>query len=295
VKLGGHSFITSSTATPAELAQALEASGFESFLVPEHTHIPIDPDTGVTMVDTRTGAELPDAYSGLYDPFVALGHAAAVTSRIKLGTGIYLINEHDTIHTAKEVATLDNLSGGRVILGIGAGWNAAEMANHGFDATKRFPGMREKVEAITAIWTNDIAEYHGEIVDFGPMRCDPKPIQRPRPPIYVGGNYKNIPRIVDYADGWIPSTTVAPSSAFLTNVAELNRQAKEAGRDPIPVTAIYVSAVEGFHVDHMPFADETWDEWEAAGIERTVLMLPPQRDQSLRMIEAYAHLAERSH
>jgi alkanesulfonate monooxygenase SsuD/methylene tetrahydromethanopterin reductase-like flavin-dependent oxidoreductase (luciferase family) len=156
--------------------------------------------------------------------------------------------------------------------------------------------LKEKIEAMKAIWTEDVAEYKGEYIDFGPMLCFPKPVQKPHPPIYIGGNWKNIRRIVDYADGWIPSTSVAPPEAFLPHIAELQRLGEAAGRGPIPVTALHTNSadVEGLDVGTPgEFREEEWDTWEGAGIERSVLIVPPHRDAALRMIERYSRFATR--
>ena len=165
-----------------ELARETEARGFESLWVPEHTDIPTSRKS-----PWAGGAELPKEYSYTYDPFVSLTYAAAVTTTLKLGTGICLIIERDTITTAKEVASLDRLSGGRFLLGIGGGWNVEEMADHGTDFNTRFKKMGEQVRAMKEIWTKDVAEFHGDHVNFDPIWCWPKPAQQPHPPVLLGG------------------------------------------------------------------------------------------------------------
>ena len=201
MELGLALFATDYTLEPARVARLAEERGFESFWVTEHTHIPVSRDTPYPG-----GGELPREYSHTHDPFVALAMAAAVTSRIKLGTGVCLVIQRDPIVTAKEVASLDLLSGGRFLFGIGAGWNREEMRDHGTDPGRRFSLMRERVEAMKAIWTEDEASYQGEHVAFGPMWSWPKPLQDPHPPVIVGGNgAKVLDRVLRYGDEWMPN------------------------------------------------------------------------------------------
>src|SRR4051794_6543777 len=176
-------FPTDYAIDPVALGRLAEERGFESLWFPEHTHIPSERATPYPA-----GGDLPQEYWHTYDPFGALSAVAATTERLKVGTGICLIVERDPITTAKEVASLDLLSGGRFLFGIGAGWNREEMANHGTDPRTRFTLMRERVEAMKAIWTQDEAEYHGRLVDFDPIWSWPKPVQQPHPPVLVGGN-----------------------------------------------------------------------------------------------------------
>jgi len=221
-------FPTDYAVDPGALARMVEERGFESLFFPEHTHIPADRTTPYPP-----GGELPRQYSHTYDPFVALTAAAATTESLLLATGICLVIERDPIITAKEVASLDRLSGGRFLFGVGAGWNLEEMENHGTDPHRRFSLMRERVEAMKAIWTQDEAEYHGEHVDFDPIWSWPKPVQQPYPPVLVGGNGpKVLERVVAFGDEWMPNRV----TGLTDRVAELNRLAGEAGRDPIPVT-----------------------------------------------------------
>jgi probable F420-dependent oxidoreductase len=221
-------FPTDYAVDPGALARMVEERGFESLFFPEHTHIPADRTTPYPP-----GGELPSQYSHTYDPFVALTAAAATTESLLLATGICLVIERDPIITAKEVASLDRLSGGRFLFGVGAGWNLEEMENHGTDPHRRFSLMRERVEAMKAIWTQDEASYHGEHVDFDPIWSWPKPVQQPYPPVLVGGNGpKVLERVVAFGDEWMPNRV----TGLTDRVAELNRLAAEAGRDPIPVT-----------------------------------------------------------
>jgi probable F420-dependent oxidoreductase len=213
---------------PGALARMVEERGFESLFFPEHTHIPVSRETPYPA-----GGELPAEYSHTYDPFVALTAAAATTERLLLATGICLVIERDPIVTAKEVASVDRLSGGRFLFGVGAGWNREEMEDHGTDPHRRFSLMRERVEAMNAIWTQDEASYHGEHVDFDPIWSWPKPVQQPHPPVLVGGNGpKVLERVVAFGDEWMPNR----ATGLTERVAELGRLAAEAGRDPIPVT-----------------------------------------------------------
>ena len=199
-KFGVSIFPTDYSIQPVEIAKEAEARGFQSLFFPEHTHIPTSRNTPFPG-----GGELPKQYWHSHDPFVALGACAAVTSEIRLGTGICLIIERDPITTAKEIASLDMISNGRTIIGIGAGWNREEMENHGADFKNRWAVVKEKVEAMRAIWTNEEPEYHGKYVDFDPIWSYPKPIQDGGPPIWMGANSKWVfERIADYADGWMP-------------------------------------------------------------------------------------------
>jgi probable F420-dependent oxidoreductase len=228
VKLGVAFFSADYAIDPATLARMVEERGFESLHLPEHTHIPASRETPYPP-----GGELPKEYSHTYDPFIALTAAAGATEKLLLATGICLVIERDPIITAKEVASLDVLSGGRFLFGVGAGWNREEMENHGTDPKRRFSVMRERVEAMKAIWTEDEASYHGKHVDFDPIWSWPKPVQKPHPPVLVGGNGdKVLERVVAFGDEWMPNR----ASGLRERVAELGRLAEEAGRDPIPVT-----------------------------------------------------------
>jgi probable F420-dependent oxidoreductase len=230
MQFGATMFVTDYSIPVTELARALEDLGFESLWVPEHTHIPT----------SRTspwpgGPELPKEYLHSLDPFLALSAAASVTSTLKLGTGVCLVIERDTIATAKEVATLDYLSGGRFLFGIGGGWNLEEMANHGTDPSTRWSRMREQIQAMKQIWSHDEAEYHGKLVDFDPIWQWPKPIQQPHPPIIIGGNGPHtLRRVLEYGDGWIP--ILGRGQSLEERLPELTALTREAGRPPIPVT-----------------------------------------------------------
>jgi probable F420-dependent oxidoreductase len=217
-------FPTDYSIQPVELAVAVEERGLDSIFVTEHTHIPTNRRT-----PWPGGADLPKDYWHTHDPFVALAAMAAVTERIKLGTGVCLVVERDPIQLAKEVASLDMISGGRVILGVGAGWNAEEMENHGVDYSKRWPLVREKVLAMKTIWSEDEPEYHGEFVSFDKLWSWPKPVQPGGPPIWLGAQSKwAFDRVTDYCDGWMP---IAMPGGLEGGIADLREACERAGRD----------------------------------------------------------------
>jgi probable F420-dependent oxidoreductase len=260
----------------AELAAALEERGFESLFVPEHTHIPVSRKSPFPG-----GGEMPRRYAHTHDPFVALSFAAAATKKLLLGTGICLIPERDPIVTAKCVASLDLLSGGRVVFGIGGGWNVEEMENHGARYNTRFKLMGERILAMKALWTQDEAEYHGAMVDFDPIWSYPKPAQRPHPPIILGGETDyTLRRVVDYCDGWFPR----PGRGFeiRQQLDRLHQMADKAGRDRRTLSTSVFRAP----------ADKTaLREYEEAGIDRAVLEIPDQsRDEILRVLDSYVPL-----
>jgi probable F420-dependent oxidoreductase len=252
-------FLTDYGMQPAELGRKVEERGFESLMLPEHTHIPVSRDTPYPG-----GGELPREYSHTLDPFAALAAIASVTERIKIGTGVCLIIQRDPIVTAKEVATVDQISGGRFLFGVGAGWNREEMENHGTDYRTRFTRMRESVEAMKAIWSEDEAEYHGKFVDFDPIWCWPKPAQRPHPPVLVGGlGEKVLDRVVAYGDAWIPNRVKSPEDLG-KRIGELQRRASDAGREPIPVT-VFGAKPEVRLLERL----------RDAGVTRSLFYLPP--------------------
>ena len=223
MKFGVAIFATESVQTPSEIARMAEERGFECLLVPEHTHIPASRESPYPG-----GGELPPYYSRTYDPFVALTAAAAATERLLIGTGICLVIERDPIITAKEVASIDALSGGRFLFGVGAGWNVEEMRNHGTDASQRFGVMRERIEAMKAIWTQDEASYSGRYVDFERIWCWPKPAQKPHPPVLVGGNGPRVlDRVLAYGDEWMPNRS--PDEELIARVSRA-RSARRRGR-----------------------------------------------------------------
>ena len=259
-----------------DLARAVEERGFESLWLPEHTHIPKSRKS-----PWPGGANLPKEYWHTHDPFVALAMAAAVTRTLKLATGICLVIERDPITLAKEVASLDFLSNGRFLFGIGGGWNAEEMENHGTDFTKRWRVLRERILAMKEIWTNDEAEFHGEFVNFDPIWSYPRPVQKPHPPIILGVNTpKARQRVVEYCDGWLP--IAARAGDLVAGIADLRQSAEKAGRDPRSITVTVYGgnpeegAVRGY---------------EKAGVDRVVFPLPSaDRDQVLPILDKYAAL-----
>jgi probable F420-dependent oxidoreductase len=228
MKFGASMFFTDYSMTPAALGRALEERGFDILWAPEHSHIPLSRKTPFVM-----GGDLPKRYYDAMDPFVTLTAAAAVTTRLKLGTGVCLIAQRDPIQTAKLVASIDQVSGGRFVFGIGNGWNQDEMENHGTNFSSRHKLARERVEAMKAIWTQDAAEYHGEFVDFGPMAAWPKPVQKPYPAILVGGAFPySARRAVRYGDGWMPQVTAAGGAPLTEVIPRFRQMTAEAGRDP---------------------------------------------------------------
>jgi probable F420-dependent oxidoreductase len=259
-----------------ELARAAEERGFESLFVTEHTHIPTSRRTPFPG-----GGELPKEYSHTFDPFVSLMAAAAATTRLKVGTGICLIIERDTITTAKEVASLDLLSGGRFLFGIGAGWNAEEMENHGTVYKTRYKRMREQVLAMKEIWTKDAAQFHGEHVKFDPIWSWPKPAQTPHPPVLLGGESGHtLQRVVDFCEGWFPRGRAG--DVILSGVKDLQVRAARAGRD---MKTISVS-VFGAKPD-----EATLETYAGAAITRSILRLPSEgREVILPLLDQYAKL-----
>jgi probable F420-dependent oxidoreductase len=236
MEFGAVIFFTDYSIGPLELARALEERGFESLWAPEHSHIPVSRKS-----PWPGGSELPKAYYDVMDPFVVLTAAATVTSKLKVGTGVCLVVQRDPIQTAKAVASLDQISGGRFLFGIGGGWNAEEMEDHGTVFKTRFKLMRERIAAMVAIWTQTKPEYHGEFVNFEPMMTWPKPAQKPHPPIIIGGAFPQAARrVLAYGNGWIP---IAARGNVMEQIPEFRRMASEAGRaaDDFPVTIFQAS------------------------------------------------------
>jgi probable F420-dependent oxidoreductase len=224
-------FPTDEGVDPPTLARMVEERPFESLFFTDHTHIPAGRDTPYPP-----GGELPREYSRIHDPFVALMAAGAATERIGLGTGVCLVMERDPIVTAKAVASVDRLTGGRMLFGVGAGWNREEMANHGTDPLRRFSILRERVEAMKEIWTSDEATYHGEHVSFERIWCWPKPLTQPHPPIIVGGHGKRVlDRVLAFGDEWMPNR-IGDDARISARIARLRQAGEDAGRGPIPTT-----------------------------------------------------------
>jgi probable F420-dependent oxidoreductase len=261
-------FPTDYTIAPPRVAQLAEERGFSALLFPEHTHIPVSRETPYPG-----GGELPPEYSHTHDLFVAMAMAAAVTERIEVGSGVCLVPQHDPIITANAVASIDAISGGRVLFGVGAGWNREEMRNHGTDPGRRFKLMRERIEAMKAIWTEDEAEYHGEFVDFDPIWCWPKPAHKPHPPVLVGGTgEKVLDRVLAYGDGWMPNRVTDPE-ALGKRIEELRDR---AGRR-VPVSVFGAKPDTGF-----------LERLAAVGVDRALLYLAPREPEAVeRQLDGY--------
>jgi|TARA_B110000438_G_scaffold8517_1_gene8380 probable F420-dependent oxidoreductase len=273
MKFGVSMFMTDYALYPDVLAKEVEARGFESIWFPEHTHIPASRKSAYPG-----GGDLPQQYYHSLDPFVALTAAATVTEKIKLGTGIALVIERDPITLAKEVASIDYVSNGRFLFGIGGGWNREEMENHGTDPSRRWKLLRERIEAMVEIWTKDEAEYHGEFVDFDPIWSWPKPVQKPYPPIMLGNAGPGaISRAVKFADEWMP---IGARLDLAERISELNEKAEEAGRGPIPVTNWGTAPNR-----------EAIDELADIGVGRAIFGLPSAKeDEVIPLLDRYAEV-----
>ncbi len=273
-------YLSDETIPPDELAVACEQRGIESLLFPDHSHIPNSRRT--PWPGSTTGEPIPEVYKRMIDPFVALGAAAALTTTLRIGTCVALPAQRDVLQLAKEVATVDWLSGGRMIFGIGFGWNADEMANHGVAMADRWDIVAEKVEAMKLLWTQDIAEYHGAHVDFSPSWAWPKPVQRPHPPILIGGGWgpRLLASVVRLADGWMP---VSARSSIKSRLELLHAEAERQGRDPATLSVTVTDAKADL---------DSFRSLEAEGIERVLLSVPVgSRDDTLRLLDTYGTLA----
>jgi len=277
VKIGAVAFFTVESMRPGPLARALEERGFESLWVPEHTHIPSSRRSSYPA-----SGGLVQAYYALMDPFLALNSAATATSRLKIGTGIALIVQRDPIVTAKLVSTIDQLSDGRFLFGVGNGWNQDEIENHGTAFKTRHKLARERIEAMKAIWTQEEPAYHGDFVAFDKMKQWPKPRQKPYPPIIVGGAFPHAARrAVRYGDGWIPRDDWLERDG-LGVIDEFHRMAIDAGRDPksLPITLFRV-----------PDDIERLRLYETIGIDRVVFSLPAAgEDRIVPILDRWADL-----
>ncbi len=276
MKYGLTIFPTDASIAPAELAREAEGRGFESLWFPEHSHIPARRES-----PWPGGPELPKMYYDVMEPFVALASAAAVTKTIKLATGICLVVQRDPIQLAKNVATLDRVSNGRFLFGVGAGWNAEEMRNHGTDFSKRTSVMRERVLAMKEIWTKSKPEFHGKHVDFDPIMTWPKPVQKPHPPIHVGGGFPGgAKRAVEYGDGWMP---IFGRDSIVARLPELRGMLEAAGRDPAK-----------FEVSIFAMGSQRAEVEKArdAGVTRVIFGLPPEpAEKLLPLLDRHAELA----
>jgi len=269
---GGAMFFTDYSMSAPELARALEERGFESVWAPEHSHIPLSRKTPFPG-----GGDLPKPYYDAMDPFVVLAAAAQVTRTIKLGTGVALIQQRDAIQTAKLVASIDQVSQGRFLFGVGGGWNQDEMEDHGTVYATRFKRVRESIEAMKEIWTKEKAEYHGEFVNFDPMIARPKPVQKPHPPIHVGGAFPHgARRTIRYGDGWIPGGDIREV------LPKFRDMAREAGRDPASIEI--TSFATGEDLDRVKRLNEM-------GVTRVVPMFPPEKaDKVLPIVDRWANI-----
>jgi len=272
-------FPTDYAIQPTDLAIAAEERGFESLFFPEHTHIPASRKTPYPG-----GGDLPKEYSHTHDPFVALGAAAAVTKRLKLGTGVCLVIERDPIVLAKEVASLDLISKGRVLFGIGGGWNVEEMENHGASYKKRWKTVREKVLAMREIWTKPEAEFHGEVVNFDKIWSYPKPAQPGGPPVLMGSqSKKTFDRVAEYCDGWLPINN--PRADFPGAIKELRAAQERYGRKHLSLSMFGA-----------PAREDALAKLIELGFERLLFPLPPApRDTVMPMIDNYAKVMAKVH
>ena len=278
MKYGLTIFPTDYTMPPDEFARRAEEMGFESVWFPEHTHIPVERKT-----PWSGGPELPSEYYNSYDPFVALMAAGAATRDIKLATGICLIIQRDPITTAKTIATLDRLTNGRFIFGIGGGWNREEIEHHGTPFAKRFPVLRERILAMKAMWTQEQAEFHGRHVDFEPIVVNPKPVQKPHPPIIMGGDGPTtFDRVVQFCDGWLPIGRGNMPAGLEDKMAELRRRAEAAGRDPVSIS------VSVFQAPTDPDALASLERW---GVDRIIFNVPCREPaEVVKTLESHARL-----
>ncbi|MBV9861274.1 MAG: LLM class F420-dependent oxidoreductase [Alphaproteobacteria bacterium] len=276
--VGAAMFFTDYSMGAGELAQALEERGFESVWAPEHSHIPLS-----RRSPFPSGGELPKQYYDAMDPFVTLTLAAAVTRTLKVGTGVCLVAQRDPIQTAKQVASLDQVSQGRFLFGVGGGWNAEEMEDHGTVFKTRFKLMRERIEAMKEIWTRSKPEYHGELVDFPAMMTWPKPVQKPHPPVIIGGAFPHAARrAVRYGDGWIPHSRRPQYEDVTDYLPQFRQMAAEAGRDPaqVPVT-----------VWGVPPDLDRLKRHKDQGVARVVVQLAPEKaDKTLPILDCWAGL-----
>lgn len=268
MQFGASMFFTDYSMTPAALARALEERGFDMLWAPEHSHIPLSRKSPFIL-----GQELPKRYYDVMDPFVTLTAAAMVTTRLRLGTGVCLVAQRDPIQTAKLIASIDQISGGRFVFGIGNGWNQDEMENHGTVFETRHKLARERIEAMKAIWTQDVAEYYGEFVNFDPMIANPKPVQRPHPPIYVGGAFPySARRAIRYGDGWMPQITNKNPTPLENIIPQFRKMAEDAGRDPASLKVI---------MGAQPPDESLMARYQVLGVDMVYPSLPSEREDTI--------------
>ena len=274
MRIGLFPFCTDYSMPVDKLAIAAEERGFDSIWLPEHTHIPAN-----RLTPYPGGGELPKEYSHTLDPFVALGIAAGVTEKLLLGTGICLAIEHQALTLAKTVATLDHISNGRVLLGLGAGWNREEMENHGTQYASRFRKLEEQMQALKTIWTEEEASFHGEFENFDAVWSWPKPVRQPHPPLILGGETDHtLRRIVKFGDGWLPRAM--NPDRVIKGIDRLNQIAVEEGRDPTTLSVSVFAPPPKAHVV---------EQFRKTTAERVVLMVPPQDEaKTLSRLDKYA-------
>ena len=280
MQYGTHIFATENSIHPAEFARGSEERGFESVWFSEHTHIPVN-----FLNSGERNPPLPDYYWQTYDPFIASAIAAAAAEFINIGTGVSLVLEHDAIALAKTVATVDQVSSGRFIFGVGAGWLAEEMENHGVSYRTRFRQLDEQISAMKAIWTDELAEYPGEFVNFSKMKSFPKPCQTPYPPIIGGGGAgkKTLDFIINHCDGWMPILGSPKWPEIRAGIAEINQRLERSDRAP--------GAVEFSIFCWSPPDEGTTEDMEAHGIKKIVISLEAKnREESLPLLDEYAGL-----
>jgi probable F420-dependent oxidoreductase len=268
---------------PPKLAVAVEERGLDALFVPEHTHVPVH------EAEPWPAQAFAEQYKNMFDNMIALTAAAAVTNRIKVGTSICLVTEHDPIVLAKQVASLDLLSGGRFVFGVGSGGRKEEMAHHGVAYKDRWKVFRERIEAMKQLWTHEEAEYHGEFVNFDLIRCPPRPAQKPHPPVLLGAIApRSLDRVVEYCDGWLPQRV--PIEEFKTMLNDLRRRAEARGRDPktIRITA------HRFVWEKIEPEKAALEEYENEGVERVIYRIPSETaDRTLPRLDQLAKILKR--
>jgi probable F420-dependent oxidoreductase len=272
MKFGIATFVTDEGIRPDKLGKALEERGFDSLFIAEHSHIPTSRESPYPG-----GEPLPRVYYRTLDPFVTLTAVAGATENLIVGTGIALLIQRDLIHTAKEVASLDLLSGGRVAFGVGVGWNREEMRNHGTDPKTRGALINEQLAALKEIWTKDEAEFHGKHVDFDPIFAWPKPVQKPHPPIYIGGESPAaLDRLRKYGDGWLPHGNTPPEE-----LVRVRQWLADHGRENVPFT-----------VFGSPTDDKTLSGHREAGVDSVTLFLDTVPEaETLTALDKFADVA----
>ncbi len=278
INFGAAMFFTDYSMTPGELGQALEQRGFESVWAPEHSHIPVSRKTPFPG-----GGDVPKRYYDCMDPFVTLTAAAMATRRLKIGTGICLVVQRDPIQTAKLVASIDQVSGGRFLFGVGDGWNQDEIENHGTAFKSRHKLVRERIEAMKEIWSKTKAEYHGEFVNFDPIMAWPKPVQKPHPPVIVGGAFPySARRAIRYGEGWIPHAARDTYAEIADMIPQFRQMATEAGRDPASIEMTIWSPRQ---------EPDLMKRYEDLGISRVVFSLDSEKaDKIMPVIDKLAGL-----